>query len=63
MGILWSIGGGRNSPLLSPSFWRAIMSQKPEKLCQHPFSEGMASMEGGEGYVGVGVARLAVGSE
>ncbi len=53
----------KNTPLLPPQFWRATVSQKPEKLRQHPSSEGMASMEGGEGYVGVGVALLAVGSE
>ena len=52
-----------NTPLLSPQFWRATVSQKPEKLRQHPSSEGMASMEGGEGYVGVGIARLAVALE
>ena len=48
-------------PLLSPQFWRATVSQKPDKLHQHPSSEGMASMEGGEGYVGVGIVWLAVG--
>ena len=42
-----------NTPLLCES--------EPEKLRQHPSSEGMESMEGGEGYVGVGIARFAVG--
>ena len=63
MGILWSIGGGRKySPPLS-TFLASFC--EPEKLRQHPSSEGMASMEVGDGYVGVGpgIARLAVGLE
>ncbi len=40
--------------------WRAVMSHEPEKLCQHPSSKGMASVEGGEGYVGISVSQLAV---
>ena len=63
VGILWSIGGGRKySPPLS-TFLASFC--EPEKLRQHPSSEGMASMEVGDGYVGVGpgIARLAVGLE
>ena len=52
-----------HTPLLLPYLWRAAMSQKPDKLRPHPSSEGMASMEGGEGYVSISVAWFVVGSE
>ena len=54
-----------NTPLLPPSFWSTTVSLKSEKLRQHPSSVDimMVSMEGGEGYVGTGIARLAGGSE
>jgi hypothetical protein len=51
------------TPLLLPDLWRAALSHKPEKLRQHPSSKDMASVERVEGYVGISVARLAVGSE
>ena len=47
-----------NTPLLPPSFWSTTVSLKSEKLRQHPSSVDimMVSMEGGEGYVGTGIA-------
>jgi len=52
----------KDTPLLPPYLWRTAMSRKPDELRQHPSPEGMASMERGEGYVGISVVLLAVGS-
>ena len=48
---------------LFPQFWRTAVSHEPKKLRQHPSPKGMASVERGKWYIGVGVARLAVLSE
>ena len=52
-----------HTPLLPPYLGRTAVSHKPDKLRPHPASKGMASMEGGEGYVGISVAWHVVGSE
>ena len=47
-----------HTPLLLPYLWRAAMSHKPDRLLQHPSSEGMTSMEGSELYVGISSPAL-----
>ena len=58
--VMAPTSAGHSGALLPPQqFWRTTVSQKPEKLRQHPSSQDMASLEGCEGCAGVGIARRA----